>query len=666
MTGRSGAQGTEQASNPNPPADAAESVPGYRELARIGHGGFSIVYRAVQESFERSVALKILTDAGADEDSRRRFLREVRLASRLSGHPHVVTVLDTGTTASGRLFLAMDLYEGGSMKARVKRTGPLSPAETAVVGAKIADALAAAHSLGVLHRDVKPNNILVSRFGEPALADFGVSCLLDSNASASILDVFSPQHAAPELMARGVPSASSDVYALGSTLYELLTGQSPFGGEGRDVRSIMWATMNDPAPRPDCPDLPGLSDAIVRALAKEPEDRFPDAAEFARTLRALIPEGTATTLAMPEVTRTVVMVDGLGADDAADLESGSGSGAGLRTGARSGSGSVSGSRSGSGSGSTGGSAAARALGTGPGTGLDPEFDPELESVPLPVPVPASDLTSTSRSRRVDETMVRPDRVDPDAAASGDDRGNGLRRARKPLVLLVSLGLLGAIGWLVYDSQGSSTQSSTDDASAHHVQITASAHASSSRSAARSATHSASPTPTSSETTAAAPETKSAASTDTSAASSATASASATSTSSSLLSGLNTYYRFHNAQSGDCLASPAAQSACASSASEGWAYSEPLTGLLGAVAGEYELVNKQSGDCLTAGSGGAVTAETCDSGTSQLWTTVPGADSANELHNVGDSLCLQASGGAVVDGTCGTSDDADLWSQDGTV
>ena len=633
MTGRSGAQGTEQDSNQ--PADAAESVVGYRELSRIGHGGFSIVYRAVQESFERSVALKILSDAGADEETRRRFLREVRLASRLSGHPHVVTVLDTGTAASGRLYLAMDLYEGGSMKARLKRSGPLSPAETAVVGAKIADALAAAHSLGVLHRDVKPNNILVSRFGEPALADFGVSCLLDSNASASILDVFSPQHAAPELMARGVPSTSSDVYALGSTLYELLTGQSPFGGEGRDVRAIMWATMNDSAPRPDCPDLPGLSDAIVRALAKEPEDRFADAAEFARTLRALIPEGAAPTLAMPEVSRTVVMVDaldGAGVADIADLDSGS----------------ISGSRSRS----TAGSVSA-----GHSAESQPRPEPALE------PIPVSDATSTGRARRVDETMVRPDRIDPDAVAPREGQGNGLRRARKPLVLLVSLGLLGAIGWLVYDSQGSSTPSSTDDASAHHAPITASADASPSRSAAP--THSATPTPSPTETTAAT-ETKAAASTSASASAPASATATATSTSGSILSGLNTYYRFHNAQSGDCLTSPATQSACASSASEGWAYSEPLTGLLSAVTGEYELVNKQSGDCLTAGSGGAVTAETCGSDTSQLWTTVPGSNSDDELRNVDDSLCLQASGGAVVDGTCGTSDPADLWSKDGTV
>ena len=300
-TGRSGP--TSSARQPQPPsatAAAAETVPGYRDLARIGHGGFSVVYRAVQESFERDVALKVLT-VGTDEEARRRFMREVRLAGRLSGHPHVVTILDAGSTVSGRPYLAMDLYDGGSMKERLRRSGPLPAAETAMVGAKIADALAAAHSLGVLHRDVTPNNILVSRFGEPALADFGVSCLLDGASSASVMDIFSPQHAAPELMTRGVPTASSDVYALGSTLYQLLTGRPPFGGDTRDVRSIMFRVVSEPPPRPECPELPELADAIVRALAKEPEDRFPDAAEFARTLRALIPDGTPSALPMPYV-----------------------------------------------------------------------------------------------------------------------------------------------------------------------------------------------------------------------------------------------------------------------------------------------------------------------------------------------------------------------------
>ena len=97
-------------------------------------------------------------------------------------------------------------------------------------------------------------------------------------------------------MTRGVPSVSSDIYALGSTLYKLLTGHSPFGGPAADVRSVMWRAMNEPAPRPDCPGLPGLADAIVRAMAKEPADRFRNAADSPKTLRALIPDGAPSTL----------------------------------------------------------------------------------------------------------------------------------------------------------------------------------------------------------------------------------------------------------------------------------------------------------------------------------------------------------------------------------
>jgi len=622
MTGRSGSQGTEQESNP--PADAAESVPGYRELARIGQGGFSVVYRAVQESFERSVALKVLADAGVDEDARRRFLREVRLASRLSGHPHVVTVLDTGTTRSGRPYLAMDLYEGGSMKERLKREGPLSPAETAVVGAKIADALAAAHALGVLHRDVKPNNILVSRFGEPALADFGVSVLLDSSSSASVLDVFSPQHAAPELMTRGVPSPSSDVYALGSTLYELLTGHSPFAGESRDVRAIMWAAMSEPAPRPDCPDLPELADVIVRALAKEPEDRFEDAAEFARTLRALIPDGTPATLPMPDLAPTMLV-------GAADLDL---------------------------------DLAANSLyASAPASDPDETGGRAASNAAL-----VADATSAGLLQGSDETMFRPDRADPAAGTSATGSRDGRRRARKPLVLLLALALLGTLGWAVYESQGPSTGAATDDASAHHVLPAASPTAKPTKSAARS-TSSATPTATYRATTTTITETSAAVVKSTTAAPSTGAATSASATSSSSNSGfsLSSYYRLLNAQSGDCLTNPAAQSACASTESEGWEYTDALTGILsGVVAGQFELVNKQSGDCLTAGDGGQVSAQACDGGTAQLWSKVSAGGNDDELQNAEDGLCLQSSGGSVVDGTCNASDKADLWSEDGTV
>src|SRR3990170_1765511 len=127
-----------------------DTIPGYTDLVRIGSGGFSVVYRAY-------------------EKSRHRFLREVRLTGRLSDHPNVVTILDAGTTDGGRPYLVTELYERGSLRDQLAAGGPLPPAEVARIGSKIADALAAAHQLGMLHRDVKPSNILLSRYDEPAL-----------------------------------------------------------------------------------------------------------------------------------------------------------------------------------------------------------------------------------------------------------------------------------------------------------------------------------------------------------------------------------------------------------------------------------------------------------------------------------------------------------------
>ncbi|HEU5428390.1 MAG TPA: protein kinase [Actinocrinis sp.] len=627
MTGRRASTGSEPYLDPA--AQAPESVPGYRDLARIGHGGFSVVYRAVQESFERAVALKVLT-VGPDEDARRRFLREVQLAGRLSGHPHVVTVLDIGTTRSGRPYFAMDLYHGGSMRDRLRRSGPLSPADTAAVGAKIAEALAAAHSLGVLHRDVKPNNILISRFGEPALADFGVSCLLDSSSSASVLDVFSPQHAAPELMTRGVLTASSDIYALGSTLYQLVTGRPPFGGQERDVRSIMWRAVSEPPPRPQCPELPELADVIVRAMAKEPGERFADAAEFARTLRALIPDSPQP-LSMPGsaawstdvAMEPVVPVDGAAAADAVfpDLP-------------------------------------------------DVPDLPELPDFP-DFPDFTANSSTASRPHGSDETMLRPDRADPDpnaerrrAAATaflpgedGHDEGRSrVRRARKPVLIAAVIALLGIGTWAVVTSQYSS-KSSPDADSAHRPLATASADSAPTRSA-RPSAHATS-TPRHSSAPAAATGATSAATAPHATASSSSAG--------SLLSLPGTFHRLRNAQSGTCLANPSggsapAQQACAADKSEGWQYSLSLSGILSA---GFELVNESSGLCLSADPGGQVLARTCDGGSAQVWSKVSGPGSSKEFENAGESQCLRAAGAVVSYGPCTSSDRADLWNEDGT-
>jgi hypothetical protein len=268
-----------------------DEVPGYRDLTLLGHGGFSVVYRANQEALDRAVALKVLT-VPLDDDARRRFFREVKTTARLTGHPNVVTALDAGRTGTGRPFLAMDLYHRGSLMDRLNTDGPLPATEVARIGAKIADALAAAHEVGIVHRDVKPSNILVSRFGEPALADFGVACLLDAGASSTVLATFTPSHAAPEVVNREPPSAASDIYALGSTMYQLVAGRTAFGGEA--IAALLHRILTEEPAELDCPDLPALAGIVRRCMAKRPADRYPGAAALAAALRGVLPGAEPT------------------------------------------------------------------------------------------------------------------------------------------------------------------------------------------------------------------------------------------------------------------------------------------------------------------------------------------------------------------------------------
>ena len=153
-------------------------VPGFAGLEEIGRGGFAVVYRAWQPAFDRQVALKVLTLLDLDDRALRRFERECRSAGRLSWHPHIVVVFDAGTTDEGRPFLAMEYLEDGSLADRIKRDGRL-PRQDAVASAiQVAGALQTAHDQGVLHRDVKPENVLVDRFGGSKLADFGIASVL--------------------------------------------------------------------------------------------------------------------------------------------------------------------------------------------------------------------------------------------------------------------------------------------------------------------------------------------------------------------------------------------------------------------------------------------------------------------------------------------------------
>jgi serine/threonine-protein kinase PknK len=263
-----------------------EDVPGYRVLEQVGEGGFSVVYRAHQERLDRMVALKVLSVSAVDDAAMRRFQRECKITGRLSGHPNVVTVLDTGTTRSGRPYIAMEYFEHGALTDRLAREGPLPYPEVLRIGVKMAGALTATHETDVLHRDVKPQNVLLSRYGEPALADFGIARLVDS-FDATHTQAFTPHHAAPEVLEGRPPGVGSDIYSLGSTLYQLLAGHPAFKGPpGEGIALLMLRILNDappPIPRPDVPAQ--VADAIGRSMAKTPEQRFATAVEFAQALQ---------------------------------------------------------------------------------------------------------------------------------------------------------------------------------------------------------------------------------------------------------------------------------------------------------------------------------------------------------------------------------------------
>ncbi|MCP2336395.1 serine/threonine-protein kinase [Actinomadura rupiterrae] len=266
----------------------SEDVPGYQVLEQVGEGGFSVVYRARQDTVDRQVALKVLSLGTVDDDAMRRFQRECRITGRLSDHPNVVTVLDTGLTGAGRPYIAMEYFEHGSLADRLGREGPLPVPDVLRIGVKMAGALAATHEADVLHRDVKPQNILVSRYGEPALADFGIARLVD-NQDASHTQAFTPHHAAPEVLEGRQPGPASDIYSLGSTLYQLLAGKPAFRGPaGEGIAQLMMRILNEPPPpiqRADVP--PPVQRVIAQSMAKIPEQRFGSAVEFARAFQAV-------------------------------------------------------------------------------------------------------------------------------------------------------------------------------------------------------------------------------------------------------------------------------------------------------------------------------------------------------------------------------------------
>lgn len=270
---------------------------GYRIEALLGRGGMSVVYRAENARLGNKVALKLLADELAEDESfRERFVRESRTAATLN-HPNIVTIYDAGDW-EGVLYIAMRWVEE-DLKAHLRRDGPLAPDHALAVAAQVGSALDAAHARGLLHRDVKPANILLEA-GEPGappiayLADFGLTKHLESRSgiTASGQFVGTIDYMSPEQIEGREVDSRTDIYSLGCVIFESLAGGTPFQRETEVA--VLWAHMRDDPPplselRPDLPrDLDGV---LAKAMAKAPEDRYGSCRELVADLRQAI--GTA-------------------------------------------------------------------------------------------------------------------------------------------------------------------------------------------------------------------------------------------------------------------------------------------------------------------------------------------------------------------------------------
>jgi len=271
----------------------------YVAEAQIGRGGMATVWRARDTVLNRTVALKRLRPGlREDAESMARFSREARTVARLS-HPGIVRLLDMGEDGDGP-FLVMELVEGEDLKTRLTRAGPLVPEEAARIGAQVASTLAFAHRHGVIHRDIKSQNVLIDAAGNAKLADFGIAQLLEvsgeSRLTRSGMMVGTSDYLAPE-QAEGRPvDGRTDIYSLGIVLWECLTGQLPFPGE--NFVAVAMRQLKDPLPDPRerVPEIPArLAECILRAAAKNPDDRFPNAEEFATELEACAEPAPGTT-----------------------------------------------------------------------------------------------------------------------------------------------------------------------------------------------------------------------------------------------------------------------------------------------------------------------------------------------------------------------------------
>jgi serine/threonine protein kinase len=276
----------------------------YILTAVLGRGGMGVVYRAFDTVKGRTVALKVLIpELATDRAYQERFRRESKRAARLS-EPHIIPIHDYGQI-DGLLFIDMRLVEGVDLAALLDRDGPMPPAAAAWITAQVSSALDAAHADGLIHRDVKPSNILVTGHGKSMpfayLIDFGIARVISSaSLSTSSGTIGTVAYMAPERFAGSPGDRHADVYSLACVLYECLTGRRPFTGE---MVAVMWAQLNavPPAPSTLRPGLPAAVDGVLaRGLAKDPAQRYGTAGELAEAILAATADPGALSVPVPQ------------------------------------------------------------------------------------------------------------------------------------------------------------------------------------------------------------------------------------------------------------------------------------------------------------------------------------------------------------------------------
>jgi serine/threonine-protein kinase len=256
----------------------------YRIERPLGHGGMATVYLAHDEELHRPVAVKLLAESLAgDAAFRERFLREARLAARLS-HPNVVGVYDAGETEEGRPYIVMEYVPGTTLDG----LGPLAPNQAVELAAQACRGLAHAHGAGLVHRDVKPQNLLLREDGTVKVADFGIARAVEATALTQAGTVLgSAAYLSPEQALGEQVTAAADVYSLGAVLYELLTGRPPYEFESLADLATKQSVGQIVPVGELAPAVPqGVEDAVMRSLARNPAYRPASAAAFARELGA--------------------------------------------------------------------------------------------------------------------------------------------------------------------------------------------------------------------------------------------------------------------------------------------------------------------------------------------------------------------------------------------